>query len=851
MSIIGEPFAPYVDAQIKVRQELMGETSNRSPEMLAWANAKTAWVKLASGVSLSGSFAEERLKAIGLDSKKYLGEKLAKEYILFGGTSKLIDNINRVGDNFGEYSLSQRSTFEEVYDPTDTDFGLVPMPGVESVSVQDKNRGSIKEATIEIIANSRKQLEILDILYLRLGYTVLLEWGNSHYIDNNKEYKEMGSTITEISDSFFSKTTPNYREVYRKIEGLRGRYSGNYDGFVAKVVNFNWTFQPDGTYKITLKLISLGDVVESFKINYPPKIIGKDEPKSKNPIEKLLNDYIISYSKNQGDPITSTIKLQGGSIMGGKIGRFLGGGEIKFNGFKESKTASNPQKLQELKQNLLSFYPQLSKIVDESPNNIKYYKEIVNIGLLFTTPLTSTETRSDIKKDTSSDLQKLFDSEYIGLGVIGGAWDSYTFEMEVDDITITLPKGNNDVFHINGVMEEGGEIYVENSANYYIKFSSLTSFINSEILPIINKDIGNKLLSVEISDSNIKYMPNQISFDPRVCIVSTELSYDDNTKSQIFPELENYVRIDRNTKEPYGYIPNLYLNFSTILDSLNSNQDERGDVSLLKFLDSLCEKINKALGGVNNLQTHVDENNVVVIIDSSIPSPNINTPQTKFQIFGYKDDQSTFVRNVDLKTEISPNFASMVTIGSTASGYSKGMESTAFSKWNRGIVDRFKQEITQPPNTTITGSINEAEVNYKKYLNQGEGENILQFLGYSKIEGSSPNKQVFIDNEQIEQNLSIATEFFKYLRAKTYEKDPENYASTSNGFIPFNLQLTMDGLSGMKIWNKVEVDTRFLPYNYPESLKFVIKRVSHKISNGDWETSIDTTVMPGSYSPNP
>ena len=57
----------------------------------------------------------------------------------------------------------------------------------------------------------------------------------------------------------------------------------------------------------------------------------------------------------------------------------------------------------------------------------------------------------------------------------------------------------------------------------------------------------------------------------------------------------------------------------------------------------------------------------------------------------------------------------------------------------------------------------------------------------------------------------------------------------------------MDGLSGMKIYNKIEVDTRFLPFNYPETLKFIVKRVSHKLSNGDWETSVETDVIPGAY----
>ena len=33
----------------------------------------------------------------------------------------------------------------------------------------------------------------------------------------------------------------------------------------------------------------------------------------------------------------------------------------------------------------------------------------------------------------------------------------------------------------------------------------------------------------------------------------------------------------------------------------------------------------------------------------------------------------------------------MITIGATARGYTKGVEATAFSKWNEGIVDKFKE----------------------------------------------------------------------------------------------------------------------------------------------------------------
>jgi hypothetical protein len=53
----------------------------------------------------------------------------------------------------------------------------------------------------------------------------------------------------------------------------------------------------------------------------------------------------------------------------------------------------------------------------------------------------------------------------------------------------------------------------------------------------------------------------------------------------------------------------------------------------------------------------------------------------------------------------------------------------------------------------------------------------------------------------------------------------------------------MDGISGIKIYNSLHVATRFLPDNYPENLIFIIKGVNHKLSNNDWETTLETVVV--------
>ena len=52
---------------------------------------------------------------------------------------------------------------------------------------------------------------------------------------------------------------------------------GCYDGILGKISNFKWTFNPDGTYNITLDVISLGDVIESLKLNVTPYSVLESE----------------------------------------------------------------------------------------------------------------------------------------------------------------------------------------------------------------------------------------------------------------------------------------------------------------------------------------------------------------------------------------------------------------------------------------------------------------------------------------------------------------------------------------------------------------------------------------------
>ena len=105
-----------------------------------------------------------------------------------------------------------------------------------------------------------------------------------------------------------------------------------------------------------------------------------------------------------------------------------------------------------------------------------------------------------------------------------------------------------------------------------------------------------------------------------------------------------------------------------------------------------------------------------------------------------------------------------------------------------------------------------------------------------------------LDKTTIGQNVNVATEYNKLYYALNSQLTGSNGTKKipggTAGFIPFNINLTIDGISGIKIYNKLEVDTSFLPNGYPTSLDFIVTGVDHKLQQGDWETTLKLTMMP-------
>jgi hypothetical protein len=101
----------------------------------------------------------------------------------------------------------------------------------------------------------------------------------------------------------------------------------------------------------------------------------------------------------------------------------------------------------------------------------------------------------------------------------------------------------------------------------------------------------------------------------------------------------------------------------------------------------------------------------------------------------------------------------------------------------------------------------------------------------------------------IGENLEVATEYFKSVMASSnMDKDSKTgkrkKSGGSIGFIPFNINFKMDGLSGIKIYNELVFNTSFLPPGYSTTLDFIVTGVDHQLKNGDWETDVKVTLVP-------
>ena len=285
-NIAGYPIYPWAADQLKTRSK-MGSMKERDDANILYLANKGAWVRVVSSVNLEGDLMNYYRTNINPNIAR--PQDLAESYVLYGGTSTYAFESNKlnvpqyginnleIGDlgNVKGAGMNLRSgignngSYNLLGDQEIQDYGYKPMPGITSVTIESTGRlGSLRQATINFKVWDKYQLDIMDALYFRPGFTVLIEYGHAKYYtnDNTTRPAELMSSEQFMINPFTANLTKE--DIGIQIATNIQKSYGNYGGMLGMVTQFNFTMTQDGGYDCTIKALALGGVMGNFPINH-------------------------------------------------------------------------------------------------------------------------------------------------------------------------------------------------------------------------------------------------------------------------------------------------------------------------------------------------------------------------------------------------------------------------------------------------------------------------------------------------------------------------------------------------------------------------------------------------------
>lgn len=282
---IGQPIKESVADVIRERQSLLksrrlGFTNDYySSNAISLFNEKTPWVRLSSTVDIE-DFSKAEYFGVSM------GDQLARDNVLQG--------TGEADGGFDEYFRSGEripGTFDR------QELGLRPRPGITDVSTTSHGMfGALRTTEITIVCWTPFDLDIIDSLYMRPGYSLLLEMGHSHYHD--KELRVQNDILPV--DFFEDYGQGNSQKLLDDLEKKREEYRGSYEAIYGVIKNFSWSLRTDGGYECKVKLVSKGEVLESLITTGLTDKVSIDKSSNSTTLNSVV-DAIDSYVDNLRD----------------------------------------------------------------------------------------------------------------------------------------------------------------------------------------------------------------------------------------------------------------------------------------------------------------------------------------------------------------------------------------------------------------------------------------------------------------------------------------------------------------------------------------------------------------------
>jgi hypothetical protein len=816
MALVGNEFADYVKQQINVRQKSLGEglTDPRQLKSIQAYNSKTPWIRLASAVSITrgdaltpGTSVYDQLIKSGLGPEEFEGDTLSKKFVLYGGVNNLIGGVNNAPTGIiNSLSDGTPDRFEGAYG-----YGY-------RVSQAAEQRGLIPPPGITNVEFEYKNDGALAFATI-----------------NVKAFSEVQFQMIDI---LFQR--PGYTCL---LEFGHSVYLGN-NGELVYPTNYS---------------------TAPFRYIYSPS--GKG----------------VNYS-SMAEKIQQEKRKWEGNYEGffGRIGKFSWKFNVDGSYDIEIKLTGTGDVISSLKVNT----PKLKKV--KSPLTFK--------GNTADTPSEKERRKATednayliseaVASQLNYELYSIFeDTSNFPLSGRANSSDIELLDIPVRDKTYSkvIPKG---VFKVD--VNDWG--YTKYSPLTHIKFSVFLSMLqkvcnmkDSSDNYLLNFNLVENILTKGIDDTYIVTFPGNFSSNPNKCLIKYTSFQQHITKVALD---EDYIVNKYLHKDPTPItdleqpkfamrLSDVYVDIGFISQTLkdlrgtNNEDDDEIEIRLLDLLKRILDSINTCLGGINSFRVMFDENKNSIKIISESPILNTkkdpNESLSELNTFGLTPGQGSFVKSMDLNSELSDQMATQISVGAQANANTNNANATAFSTYNKGLVDRLMVD-KKDPNTdkssketnsnsggsSLFSGLFGGDKSDKKEVKEEETKeeepkdpiyDIFNPDGGDEL--SDTFYQVYGDREFGNDFVSTLENVNSTIAKKVIGQYTNNGESPVPFFLPFNLSLDMDGIGGMKIFEAFRVQGRGLPVSYnPKQISLIIKSLSHSVSLDGWITKVSTIAKP-------
>ena len=780
MGLIGNPFEDFVKNQVDVRQKALGEGFGKESIKLDTQkafNTSSPWIRLSSGVRINDNDTPGNTFK-QLKNLSYLPENEWSGDAL----SKNLVLAGGATNNKGDFiaGIEGSSVLKKSYGYGGNQVsgrGYVPMPGIISCDFEYKNDGALAFAKVQIKAYSKEQFQLLDILYQRPGYTCLLEFGHSVFLGNDRNVKYAGK-----GDYSFN-TKP-----FQKIFSSPGT-DNNFFNMAQDIESERkkWSGNYEGFFGRITK----------FKWKFNPD-----------------GTYDMTVNLVGTGDVISSLRVNVPRVVEKPFTFVFGGGKVTKPSEKDKEEAKEEG---------------ATVIADAMASQLNF-----ELYALFFDKSKSKGVASDLT------IKKFpyFDEK----------------TKKTVEKNLVIPKG---IFKANVA-----GITKDYDPNTWIKFSVLLAMLQ-KICNVKDTNGKNYLLNFDLNWKDLSkdttFMathPGNFSADPNKILAEyttppSFLGYSLVTSTTLNSAIKtgNFNNKELGTginPQFYRRLGDIYININFIADQLkglkgtDKDADDLTEIKLLDFLKAILEEVNTQMGGINNFRVMFNDKTNKISIISQTPLISKQEPKipTVINTYGVISNQGSFVKSVDLDSELTDDMANQITMAAQSDqsdSKGNGVDGTSFSSYNGGLEDR----LFVKKKTTMDEAIDKGEAK------KTEEEN------YYKQVWDSNTKEAFreiyedsdFDGEYVEAMQNIVAGLSKHVIADlTSQKVAKTQATF---FLPFNLGITMHGLSGIKIFQSFQTTGRELPLSYnPALISLIVKSYSHSVSVEGWTTKISTFAKP-------